>query len=169
MKKVLLVVIATVMLFVSNVFAMSKSDLEEKLTKAYTINGVTFQASDSDITKIKRYIKQNDISESDADYISKKVDEAVKVIDESGVTSLNRLPKKYREELVDICNDVTKHTDIKVTASKKSITIYNIDGTKFDEFDSEVIKKTGYSNFVVVTSVVSLLGVAFITRKKVLV
>lgn len=167
MKKGLLIVIATILLFgFTNVSAMSKSDLEKKLTKAYTINGTTFQASDSDITKIKRYIKQNDISESDADYISKKVDEAIDVIEDSGVKSLNDLSKKYREKLVSICNDVSEHTAIKVTASKKSITIYNMDGTVFDEFDSEVVKKTGTTNIILITSVVSLLGVAFITRKQ---
>ncbi len=167
MKKGLFIALVTfLVLGFNNVYAMSKNDLEEKLIKSYTINGTTFQASDSDITKIKRYIKQNDISESDADYISKKVDEAIDIIEESGVKSLNELTKKDREKLVSICNDVSEHTAIKVTASKKTITIYNMDGTIFDEFDSEVVKKTGTTNILLMTSVVSLIGVAFITRKK---
>lgn len=177
MKKGILVVIATVLLFGSNqVNAMSKSDLEDKLTKAYTINGATFQVSDSDANRIKRYLKQNDISRQDADEIAEAVDDAIKVIEKSGVTSLDKLPKKYREELVEICNDVSEKTAIKVTAYKKTITVYNIDGTKFDEFDSDVIdedentskivKKTGTSNIVILTSVVSLLGATLILRKE---
>ena len=98
MKKIRNIVclfVAMLLVGTLNVNAMSKDELKAKLTKAYTINGATFQATSDQKVEIERYLSQNNVSESDADYIASKIDEAVAIIERGDATSFEMKSKHY--------------------------------------------------------------------------
>jgi hypothetical protein len=166
MKKGILFVIAAVVLFgFSNVYAMSESELQEKLTKAYTINGATFQANGSQIAQIERYLKENEISEADADVISAKVDEMVKVIEDSGATSISALKTTDTDKLTTILNDISDKTSVKLSVSNGTISVYNTDGTLFTKIEESVVKQTNNNNIIAISSLISLIGIAVVAKK----
>ena len=91
LKNILCLVLFVCLFSVVNVNAMSKEELKNKITKTYTINGVGFKLSAAKIAQAENYLDNNDITESDMDYISNKIDEAVSMIEGYGVTNLNQL------------------------------------------------------------------------------
>ena len=102
MKKIRNIVclfIAMLLVGTLNVNAMSKDELKAKLTKAYTINGATFQATSDQKVEIERYLSQNDVSESDADYIASKIDEAIAIIERGNANSFEKLTKAEKNEI----------------------------------------------------------------------
>ena len=84
MKKFLFLFVAVLLTTVS-VNAMSKDELKDKLTKSYTINGVTYKLNNGNANMVKSYLEQNEVSESDCDYIAAQVDKAVAIIKDAKV------------------------------------------------------------------------------------
>lgn len=165
MKKIFLAVLATV-LFISatSVDAMTKDELKNKLTASYTVNGSSIQVSSSQATLIERYLQQNDISSSDADYIAKKVDEALAVMEAGNARSLNELTKSEKNRIIAIIGDVSNKTAVKIKISKGNVlTIYNTDGTVFTVI-SDLIKYTDNSSMVVLAGAISLAGMLLLVR-----
>ena len=165
MKKSIILVLAAFMLFITGVSAMSESELEAKLTAAYTINGTTFQVNAAQKSQIHEYLAKNDISESDCDYIASQVDEAIKVIDDSNVTSLKDLSQSYRNKLSTIASNISKNTAVKVTLSSNgTLTVYNTDGTVFTTI-STVIKNTSELGILYIAGAISILGALYFANK----
>ena len=102
-RKVLFLFVA-VLLTTVNVNAMSKSELETKLTKSYTVNGTTFKLSTGDANKVKSYLEQNEISETDCDYIAAQLDKAIEIVENSGVKDLSKLSSSSKNPIASIRN-----------------------------------------------------------------
>ena len=168
MKSLITLVIAGV-IGITGVNAMSESELQNVLTKPYVINGVTYQATTSEKAQIERYLAQNNVSEEDADYIAKKVNEAVEIITKSGVkvANLSELPTNVKNQLKSLATDITANTDIKLTVNKGSITVYNIDGTVFGEITSVLIKQTDNSVAIIasIALIVTVVGAFMVVRQ----
>lgn len=164
MKKVM-VILAAFLLFGIYAKAMTESELETKLTATYTINEATFKANASQVTLIQRYLAQNELSESDCDYIASKVDEAVAIIDESGVTKLNDLSSNYRKQLSNLASEISANTSVKLTlGSNGTLTVYNTDGTVFTKITTK-IKNTGNVEIIIIAGAISILGVLYFAIK----
>ena len=162
MKKFLIVVFAlAIMLVMPKVSAMTKTQLQEKLTKTYTINGASFAVNEQQKILIERYLAKNDLSKEAIDTISNKIDEAVKIVENSGAKSVDELTKATKEELKDLILETSKETKIKVT-----ISIYNLDGTKFAEVTENTVRYTdSFNYFMMLAGAISLIGVVAITLK----
>lgn len=167
MKKMLVVLAAFLLVGVTNVSAMTESELEAKLTASYNINGTTFKANASQVNQIKQYLAKNEISSSDADYIASAVDRAVEVIKSSGAKSFKEIDSKYKDQLSSIAKDVTKNTAVKVTLSNDgTVSVYNTDGTLFTKATSSIIKRTGAISLLGATSAVGAIYIARKVRKE---
>ena len=165
MKKTFIVALAAFLLFGASVSAMSEEDLEATLTATYTINGATFKASDSNIALVRRYLAENEISEADCDYIAAKFNEAIEIIEKSGVTKLSDLSSTYKNQISALATQVSKNTAVKVTiAGNGNITVYNTDGSKFATVGS-AIKNTGAVSTVVVLGAISTVGAIYFANK----
>ena len=143
MKKIRNIVclfVAMLLVGTLNVNAMSKDELKAKLTKAYTINGTTFQATSDQKVEIERYLSQNNVSESDADYIASKIDEAVAIIERGDATSFEKLTKAEKNEIKALLTEVSNNTSVKVTAVKNGVKVYNLDGTVFTVATASKVK-----------------------------
>ena len=58
MKRLFLMVIGVVAFMSMNVNAMTEKELQEKLTKEYTINGVSFKLDSSNVAQVERYLNE---------------------------------------------------------------------------------------------------------------
>lgn len=169
MKKLFLMVIGVVALVSTNVSAMSESELQAKLTKEYTINGATFKLEDSYVAQLERYLKENEISESDADYIASKIDEAVKIVEAGKATTIKELTKSEKDKLKALAADVSDKTEVKVTVEKGAVvTVYNTDGTVFTKV-SDPIKYTNDNTVAIIAlGALAVLGGIVLVKKNVL-
>ena len=168
MKKIRNIVclfVAMLLVGTLNVNAMSKDELKAKLTKAYTINGATFQATSDQKVEIERYLSQNNVSESDADYIASKIDEAVAIIERGDATSFEKLTKAEKNEIKALLTEVSNNTSVKVTAVKNGVKVYNLDGTVFTVVTASKVKYTDTYMIITLAGVVSIIGIAVIARK----
>lgn len=167
MKKITLVLLLAVGLLVTtNVSAMTEAELKAKLTDTYTVNGRTEKVNSSVVVQIERYLDENEISSEDCDYIAKKVDEAIALIEKGSATEWSKLSAAEVEDLMAIADDVSNKTSVKVALNKGGVlTVYNEDGTVFTKV-SNIIKYTDASvaGYVVIGAM-SLAGLLLITRK----
>lgn len=169
MKKLFLMVIGVVALVSTNVSAMSESELQAKLTKEYTINGASFKLDSSYVTQLERYLKENEISESDADYIASKIDEAVKIVEAGKATTVKELTKSEKDKLKALAADVSDKTEVKVRVEKGAVvTVYNTDGTVFTKV-SDPIKYTNDNTVAIIAlGALAVLGGIVLVKKNVL-
>lgn len=166
MKEKLLVVFVLLLgIGVMNVSAMTKEELKEKVSKPYTISGITYQARQDDIVQLERYLVQNDLSESDMDYIAEKFDEVVKILEDGNIKSINEITNAQKNSIIAIFDDVANRTSVKVTVDKDTLVIYNQDGTLFTRI-TFLVKQTGHYDILMPLSLgVTCLGFLVLLRK----
>ena len=166
MKKILYVLVAVFSLGILNVNAITKEELQDKITKSYTINGEIWQVEEKDYVLIERYFNQNEISENDLEYISKKIDEVVLYLEQGNAKNPSEVTEEEIDYLIQVVNDVSSKTAIKATIENGRIVIYNPDGTKFAEL-TDLVKETGRNDFyLILSSVMFVSGVLVLARKK---
>ena len=168
-KKLLVILVALFVGLVS-VNAMTESELEAKLTKRYTVNGLIWEATDSQKVLIKRYLDQYDVSSADADYIASKLDAAITVIKNSGVKELKKLSKADKDKIIAYVADVSANTSVKAAIVKGYLEVY-VPGTNEIFAKEEINPKNGdvvqtsSSLTIAIAGVVSVLGIAVAVKK----
>ncbi len=152
-KKMMFALLCVALFGLTKVNAMSVDELKEVLTKSYEINGVTFQITNAQKNSLEQYLTNNPgITESDADYIASKVEEAIDILEKAGVKSVDDLSRSTKDELKALITDVSNNTAIKATPNNDgTVTVYNLDNTVFDK-----ITVTGDSEYTDSTIVISL-------------
>ena len=96
MKKTLTVAVLFVMLvslLVTGVNAVSTSELVEKLYEMGQPYGIT----SADKVKLERFLSENPVSDSDANAILAKAEEAVAIMEEAGVTDVKQLTTEQKK------------------------------------------------------------------------
>ncbi len=167
MKKAFLTVLAAVLVLgATNVSAMSESELKAKLTKTYTINGVEYKADASVVKQISDYLDTFEVSADDADFIAQKVDEAVKVVEESGVKDVKKLSSTAKNTILDKVAEISANTSVKMNVAEDgTVVVYNPNtGAEWSRV-TDLIKYTDNSAILMVAGIVSVLGIAVATRK----
>ena len=165
MRKLLTVVMATALFAgIANVNAMTESELQSKLTSTYTINGNKVSLTSSEKALVERYLKAEDISSTDADYIASKIDEAINILKNSGedVSNFKKLSASTKDKLKALVSDVSANTSVKATVVGGEVRIYDSNGKLFAEISS-LVKQTGASYTVaVIASIITILGAALV-------
>ena len=123
MKKFLILMVAFI-IGLTSVKAITENELLEKLTKSYEINGVTFQATDSQKTLIERYLNQYEVSNTDADYIISKLEEVLNILKISGKKSFYDLSTTDKQKIISIVADVATNTSVDVAIVKGNLIVY---------------------------------------------
>lgn len=169
MKKLLVFIFALFIGTVS-VSAMSEKELKTKLTKEYKVNGVTFKATDAQKTALEQYLNQYDISSSDADYISNKLDEAFNILKASGKKSFYDMTTADKKKIVALVSDVATSTSVKAAIIKNNLVIYK-PGTNEIFYETPIypvngdIVQTNRGLTVAVTGIISAIGIAIALKK----
>ena len=147
MKKLLLLllVVSGFIVGYKNSYAMTEKELKNKLTASYIVNGEKYSIPNDSKVLAERYLDQYDVSSKDADYIAARIDEAVKIIQESGKTNFKDFSKDTKEKLKALVEKVSANTSVKATVMKNSVVVYTPEGEKFAEVD-KIVKQTGSIN-----------------------
>lgn len=169
MKKVLFLFVAVLLTTVS-VNAMSKDELKDKLTKSYTINGVTYKLEAGNANMVKTYLEQNEVSEDDCDYIASQVDKAVEIVKNANVTDLSKLSTSSKNELKALVNNVGANTKVPVSIKNGKLFVGYVNEPEKAFFNDKVNVKTDvkYTNgnlVITIASVVAVIGIATIAVK----
>ena len=164
MKKVLFLFVAVLLTTVS-VNAMSKDELKDKLTKSYTINGVTYKLEAGNANMVKTYLEQNEVSEADCDYIASQVDKAIEIVKNANVTDLSKLSTSSKNELKALVNNVGANTKVPVSIKNGKLFVGYVNEPEKAFFNDKVNVKTDvkYTNgnlVITIASVVAVIGIA---------
>ena len=169
MKKTLtiaLLAIITIMALATGVNAATSSTLADELYAKGSKYGMT----SADKVKIERYLKENPVTDAQANEILTKADEAIAVMEKAGVTNYDKLTKAQKNEIKSVATEAAKIVDLKLVFNKKSVAIYNKDG-KLVETVSNTNGKLAYTGNVVnvvvlATTVVALVAVSAVVARK---
>lgn len=172
MKKFFIILVLFVF-GVANVKAISESELLDKLTKSYTINGSTFQATDEQKVLIERYLDQYDVSSAHADYIVSKLEEVLNVLKVSGKKSFYDLSASDKRKIIDLVADVAVNTSVDCAIVDGKLVIYVPNSNRSDIFYETPINpvKTGkitQTNRTLVMAgfgLFAVIGMAFALRR----
>ena len=124
MKKTLtiaLLAIITIMALATGVNAATSSTLADELYAKGSKYGMT----SADKVKIERYLKENPVTDAQANEILAKADEAIAVMEKAGVTNYDKLTKAQKNEIKSVATEAAKIVDLKLVFNKKSVAIYN--------------------------------------------
>lgn len=171
MKKILLVLIATIFVGVGTVNASVKDDLLARLDKSYTLGGETVEVKEDYKVQFKQFLTNTEATD----------EEMQAIID--GIDSVVDYFKKYPEEfenfsvetedfLLDVLHNMESIANIDITIDDDlNIVIEStrVEGAEMRlpvEGDATFIQPTG-SNYVLVTiaSLISVGGLAVLTKK----
>lgn len=167
MKKLLtisILAIALVLMAVTGVNATTNDNLAETL---YNI-GAKYGMTKADKVKIERYLADYPVTESEANAIVAKANEAAKVMDEAGVTDFSKLPKDKKAEIKTIANQAASIVGVTLTYKSGSVEIYK--NGKLIETVTNNNGKLAYTgnNMVLVVSSIAVIALASVAvaRKK---
>ena len=168
MKK-LIFSIFMVFVFAISVNAMTEDELYAKFEQTISLNGSTYSLSSSDLNLAKQYLRQNDLTDADCDYIAGKIDEAITIIKGEGNANFKNYSQTAKNKLKALVEDVDQNTSIHATVTNGSVVVYNTDGvTKFAEVD-HLVKQTGVETntalIVVLSFIVVSAGACFVVRQ----
>ena len=158
MKKTLtiaLLAIITIMALATGVNAATSSTLADELYAKGSKYGMT----SADKVKIERYLKENPVTDAQANEILAKADEAIAVMEKAGVTNYDKLTKAQKNEIKSVATEAAKIVDLKLVFNKKSVAIYNKDGKL--AYTGNVVNVV-----VLATTVVALVAVSAVVARK---
>ena len=171
MKKVLLSLITVFALVIgmASVSAMTEAELKTKLTQAYTINGEKYWIGSDLKVLAERYLDQYEVSETDCDYISGKIDAAIQVLQNAKKADARELSNAEKEQLKALVSDVNANTSVKATVTRGSLVVFTPSGEVFAEVN-HLVKQTdaGVSTITIVAGVailITLAGAALVVRQ----
>ena len=168
MKKLLTISILAVMLVlmtITGVNATTNDNLDDTL---YNI-GSKYGMTKSDKVKIERYLADNPVTESEANAIVAKANEAAKIMDEAGVTDFSKLSEEKKAEIKSIANQAASIVGVTLTYKSGSVEIYK-DGKLIETVTNNngKLAYTGNNNIVLVVSSIAVIALASVAvaRKK---
>ena len=158
MKKLLFAsIVAVLFLGITNVNAMTESELRKRFDETVVIEGTTFAVSDGDKKLVDDYLAKYDLSSDDCQYISDRIDEAKSILTSEGKAKLDTMSASTKDKLKKLVTNVAANTSVKATVTSGSVVVLNSDGSTFAEFD-HLVKQTGTEN----NSIAIIAGAAFI-------
>ncbi len=160
---ILFVMVAT--LATTVVRATTASTLADDLYKV----GAKYGMTSAHKVKIERYVSDNNVTNSQAEQVMAKANEAVKIMEEAGTTDFNKLTAEQKNKIKTIANEAASIVGLTLTFKNGTVEIYK-DGKRIEalSLNSGKLAYTGNNvNLVlVVSSVVVALAAGFTIRKK---
>ncbi len=173
MKKVLktaLIFILMLLVYTTVVNAATTEELVAYASKTFTIAGEKVKLSDGDVLKVKRFLSENPISESDGDTIIDKAEQIISIMNTEGVANPTKLSKAKKEQVLSIAQEAAAVTGATLTydSTNKVVTVYKNGKTiesislKNDKFVQTGNDNTAY----VVAGIVAVIAVATVVILK---
>ena len=168
MKKLLTISILAVMLVLMTITGVNATTNDNLADTLYNI-GSKYGMTKSDKVKIERYLADNPVTESKANAIVAKANEAAKIMDEAGVTDFSKLSEEKKAEIKSIANQAASIVGVTLTYKSGSVEIYK-DGKLIETVTNNngKLAYTGNNNIVLVVSSIAVIALASVAvaRKK---
>ena len=168
MKKLLTISILAVMLVLMTITGVNATTNDNLADTLYNI-GSKYGMTKSDKVKIERYLADNPVTESKANAIVAKANEAAKIMDEAGVTDFSKLSEDKKAEIKSIANQAASIVGVTLTYKSGSVEIYK-DGKLIETVTNNngKLAYTGNNNMVLVVSSIAVIALASVAvaRKK---
>ncbi len=168
MKKLLTISILAVMLVLMTVTGVNATTNDNLAETLYNI-GSKYGMTKADRVKIERYLADYPVTESEANAIVAKANEAVKVMENAGVTDYTKLTKAQKAQIKSIANEAASIVDVTLAFKKGSVEIYK-NGKLIESVsnNSGKLAYTGNNNVVLVVSSIAVIALASVAvaRKK---
>lgn len=168
MKKLLTISILAVMLVLMTITGVNATTNDNLADTLYNI-GSKYGMTKSDKVKIERYLADNPVTESKANAIVAKANEAAKIMDEAGVTDFSKLSEDKKTEIKSIANQAASIVGVTLTYKSGSVEIYK-DGKLIETVTNNngKLAYTGNNNIVLVVSSIAVIALASVAvaRKK---
>lgn len=168
MKKVmstLVLFVLITLLATSMVTATSSSSLANDL---YAL-GAKYGVTSADKVKLERYLADNPVTDSQAEQIYAKAQEAVAIAQETGVTDVKDLTAEQKSKIEAKANEAAAIAGVTLTFKDGVVEVYK-DGKKIDAvtLGSGKLAYTGNNNTVLVVSSIAVVALAtgVVLRKK---
>lgn len=144
-KIISVMVLMIVMMSISIVVnAATNDDVISYVTMSHTVNGRTFELNKTQRQSLTQYLKENPVTNSEADEIIAKLSEAKIKLEQSGATKASQVSDSVKAEVVSLVKSAGEIAglDVQVDIAKEIVTIKTIDGKK------TIIKATSFKNLV---------------------
>ena len=169
MKKLLLVIALVAVSFfgVTNVNAMSESELRAKIKSSYKINGKKVTVPAEYIKLVDDYLATYKVSSKDCDTIANQLDKIIDNAKDKKITSFDTLMEKYSSNIKSAFSKITKKTGVKITMSTDGkVTVYKYNSDEvFAIVENGVVTNTGSASLLYIAGIISLLGVVLFAKK----
>lgn len=142
-KIVSVIVLMIIMISMSiTVNAYTNNDVISYVTKAHTVNGRTVQLSKSQRQSLTKYLQENPVTDSEANEIIAKLEEAKAKIVNSGATNLSQLSDSVKAEVLSLVKSAGKIAglDVQVDTVNETVTVKDSNG-------NVIISATSYKQF----------------------
>jgi hypothetical protein len=157
MKKLLSIVVMVVMVAMMATTVVNATTTDELADKLYEM-GAKYGVTSADKVKIERYLAENPVTESEANQIVSKAEEAIAVMDEAGVTDVTKLTDAQKEKVKTIANEAASVIDVSLVFKADSVEIYK-DGKIIETVTSDNGKLVYTGNTINMTVIISSIAV----------
>ena len=164
MLAIALIVIMLLMTFATAVFATTSDELGSKLYA----KGKKYGMTSADKVKIERFLSENPVTDAEADAILAKADEAIAIVEESGVTDLSKLTTAQKNQLKEIAKSAAEIVNVTLVFKTSSVEIYK-DGKLIETVTANngKLAYTGNNlNMILVVSTISIIALAITVAAK---
>ena len=164
MLAIALIVIMLMMTFATAVFATTSDELGSKLYAKGKKYGMTSAYK----VKIERFLSENPVTDAEADAILAKADEAIAIVEESGVTDLSKLTTAQKNQLKEIAKSAAEIVNVTLVFKTSSVEIYK-DGKLIETVTANngKLAYTGNNlNMILVVSTISIIALAITVAAK---
>ena len=158
MLAIALIVIMLMMTFATAVFATTSDELGSKLYA----KGKKYGMTSADKVKIERFLSENPVTDAEADAILAKADEAIAIVEESGVTDLSKLTTAQKNQLKEIAKSAAEIVNVTLVFKTSSVEIYK-DGKLIETVtanNGKLAYKGNNLNMILVVSTISIIALA---------
>lgn len=160
---ILFVMVAT--LATTVVRATTASTLADDIYKVGEKYGMTTAHK----VRVERYVSDNNVTNSEAEQVMAKVNEAAKIMEDAGTTDFNKLTEEQKKQIKTLASEAASIVGLTITFKNGSVEIYK-NGKRVEAISSNSGKLAYTGNNVnlvlVVSSVVVALAAGFTIRKK---
>lgn len=169
MKKTLkIMVIAMLLILVATtVQAYTNDELVTYLTSSKTIAGKSVSLSADEKGAVRKYLESNPLSDEDAEAVKNKVDAAIAIMDDAGVTDISKLSDADKDAIVSLANSAAEIAGVTVSVdtAKKTVTVKDSKGKVVfaeDYTTRETLTYTGANYAMYIVPVVAIIAVAMV-------
>ena len=152
----------------------NKKKVLDVLEASVTVDSKTVVLPADFVNQAKNYLRRDDVvlTEAQANTVAKEIDNAVTLVKDAGVTSLDKLSSADKSEILTSVKKAAEAANLSVmiNASGSTITIKDKAGNPVAQIGTSIIKKTGADSTALVTvtvlSAILLAGCVVIARKE---